>query len=172
MKQAISKQISESKAKAVLRFRRNQAMRYNSTMEPLPQTDEILQRLAEGEGLATICRDDHMPSAGSVHARVLDDAVFADRYARARRIGLDVIAEQIVQIAADDKRDANSRRVEVDARKWLLSKLRPDKYGDRLAVDARVEHSAGAEILAALRQRRGAEQAEPAAIEAAIQRED
>jgi hypothetical protein len=28
-------------------------------------------------------------------------------------------------------------RLQIDARKWLLSKLRPDKYGDKLASDVR-----------------------------------
>jgi hypothetical protein len=114
-----------------------------------------------------------MPTECAVRRRVVDDTEgFATQYARARHIGLDAEAEAIVETAADKTRDPNDRRVEVDARKWLLSKLRPDKYGDRLAVDARVEHSAGAEILAALRQRRGTEIEEPPAIEAAIQRED
>ena len=97
-------------------------------MEPLPNEAEILNRLEQGEGLKSICGE---AGAAAFRRRVVDDTGgLASRYARARNIGLDALAEQIVEIASDDKRDANSRRVEVDARKWLLSKLRPDKYGD------------------------------------------
>jgi hypothetical protein len=78
-----------------------------------------------------------------------------------------------VQSVADDcaagKIEPNAARVAIDAYKWRAAHLQPRRYGERLELDARVEHSAGAEILAALRQRRGAELEEPPAIEAAIQ---
>ena len=38
-------------------------------------------------------------------------------------------------IADDLTEDPNSRRVRIETRKWLLSRLRPDKYGDRTQVD-------------------------------------
>jgi hypothetical protein len=192
-------------------------------MEPLENEAEILTRLEQGEGLQTICGS---AQAAAFRRRVTDDVDgLASRYARSRNIGLDAIAEQIVELADTCREGVKTERkqigwqcsactravswggrgwlhgddtdlcaaataqrvyeektvtgdmverakLQLDARKWLLSKLRPDKYGDRLAVDARVEHSAGAEILAALRQRRGTEIEEPPAIEAAIQRED
>jgi hypothetical protein len=97
-------------------------------MEQLPSEADILARLEQGEGLKTICGS---AGAAAFRRRIRADvAGLASRYARARSIGLDAIAEQMAEIAADDKRDANSRRVHVDTLKWLLSKLRPDKYGD------------------------------------------
>jgi hypothetical protein len=42
-------------------------------------------------------------------------------------------------------------RLQVDARKWLLSKLRPDKYGDRVAMD--VSGNLGLSVADILRQR-------------------
>jgi hypothetical protein len=135
---------------------------------------EIIRRLPF-ESIRSICATEGFPSMSTVFswaANTKEHAEFAGTYAHARMEQCEVLADDIITLADDKSEDPNSRRVRIDARKWLLSKLRPDKYGDRLAVDARVEHSAGAEILAALRQRRGAEQAEPAAIEAAIQRED
>jgi len=44
------------------------------------------------------------------------------------------MAEDIVEISDDKTDDPQSRRVRVDARKWLLSKMRPEKYSDRLAI--------------------------------------
>ena len=110
--------------------------------------DAIINRIAAGETLRAICRTNGFPK----HSTVLEwvsDPVFADRYARARRSGLDVIAEEIIDIADDSSGDVtfdaegnerqnseftNRSRLRVDARKWLLSKLRPDKYGDHLTL--------------------------------------
>ena len=106
--------------------------------------DKILDRLAAGEPLNAICRTPGYPSPQLFRFHVVDDPALASRYARARNVGLDHQAEQIVEIAQDDKRDPNARRVEIDARKWLLSKMRPDKYGDRVITagdaGAPVEH--------------------------------
>jgi hypothetical protein len=101
-------------------------------MVPLLQTDEIIDRLASGQSLLQICALPGMPSRQAFLRRIDDDPLLADRYARARSAGLDVIAEQIVEISEDRSDDPQSRRVRVDSRKWLLSKMRPDKYGDRV----------------------------------------
>ena len=107
---------------------------YNLSMDPAI-IDTILDRLAAGEPLNAICRTPGYPSPQLFRFHVVDDTALASRYARARNVGLDHQAEQIVEIAQDDKRDPNARRVEIDARKWLLSKMRPDKYGDRVTQE-------------------------------------
>jgi hypothetical protein len=95
---------------------------------------EVLHRLSEGESLRAICAGDDMPDASAVVLLCERDALFAQQYAHARNKGLDAIAEQALLIADDTTEDANSRRVRLDARKWFLSKLRPDKYGDVSAL--------------------------------------
>lgn len=99
--------------------------------------DEILRRLAAGETLRGICKDDHMPDSSAIAHWIDTDpgGEFAQRYARARRLGLDQMAEETIAIADDVTLDPAGRRVAVDARKWLLSKMRPDKYGDRVATE-------------------------------------
>ena len=115
--------------------------------------EEICRRLAEGEGLRAICRDEHMPTESTVRGWYVDDYQgFAAQYARARDIGLDVMAEETIEIADDSGLDVvmtddgprpdgeviNRAKLRVDTRKWLLSKLAPKRYGDRLQVDATV----------------------------------
>ena len=104
---------------------------------------EICERLSAGESLRAICRDIDMPES-TVRRWAIDDAGpgFSARYAYCRSIGLDCIAESLMEIADDKEDDPNSRRIRVDVRKWFLSKLRPDKYGDKTAL----EHSGGQEI--------------------------
>jgi hypothetical protein len=69
-------------------------------------------------------------------------AVIASRYARAKEAGLELLAEQVIEIA-DDRSfighpDAGAivqqNRLAVDTRKWFLSKMLPRKYGDRIEI--------------------------------------
>lgn len=115
--------------------------------------DEICARLAGGESLIAICRDEHLPAERTVRGWVVDDYEgFAPKYARARDIGLERMAEETVEIADDSGLDVvmtedgpradgevvQRAKLRVDTRKWLLSKLAPKRYGDRLQVDATV----------------------------------
>lgn len=100
--------------------------------------NEILRRLASGETLRGICGDPGMPPASTVRGWVVDDRHgFAERYARARMLQADSLADETIEIADDLTEDAQSRRVRVDTRKWLIGKIHPAQYGDR----AQVEHS-------------------------------
>lgn len=115
---------------------------------PTDHDAEILQRLSAGESLRQICKTPGIPSAPTVRDWVLSDPAFAELYARARSAGCDAIAEEIQEIADDatndfmdrqsktgvarclDAENVNRSRLRIDSRKWLLSKLRPEKYGD------------------------------------------
>ena len=64
-----------------------------------------------------------------------------DRYASARAMQADRLAEEILSIA--DKatpESVNKARLQFDARRWLAGKLAPKVYGDRQTVD--INHSA------------------------------
>ncbi|AXY22817.1 hypothetical protein CD178_02061 [Komagataeibacter saccharivorans] len=113
--------------------------------------DEILERLSDGESLASICDQKGMPSRGAVNHWVLTDHDgFASRYACAREAGLMTLADDILVISDDGRNDTyqdadgNDRvnqdvvqrsRLRVDSRKWLLSKLLPKQYGDKLNLE-------------------------------------
>lgn len=107
--------------------------------------DEICQRLAAGESLRAICRDDHMPSTSMVMRWVMQTDVFRERYAQARAIGFDMLADEILEISdkqpgtldngATDSGDVAHRRLRFDARRWYLSKLAPKKYGDKTSME-------------------------------------
>lgn len=105
--------------------------------------DDICERLADGESLRSICRDENMPRKSAVFRwlKAFPDA--ADQYTRAREAQADALADEIVDIAdngaADFSEDGafNSEavqraRLRVDARKWVASKLKPKVYGDSM----------------------------------------
>jgi hypothetical protein len=87
---------------------------------------------------------------------------FAERYALAREIQYDFMAEQLLNIADDesldvvfddkdkasvDKEHITRSRLRVDARKWLLARLRPVKGTEN---KLQVEHSLSETNLASL----------------------
>ena len=71
----------------------------------------------------------------SKHAR---DGAFRDAVYQARLMGVEALADEILEIA-EEKSDPRHRQVRIDARKWLLSKLLPKRYGDK--VDLTVSQS-------------------------------
>lgn len=119
---------------------------------------EICIRLAGGESLRHICRDDHMP----IHTTVLgwafnDNLGFYDHYAQARQMQAEYWADEIVDISDDGSNDwyekerkdgtviklpdqeyINRSKLRVDTRKWLMSKLYPKRWGDKIDIDAKV----------------------------------
>lgn len=114
-----------------------------------------------------------MPARATVDDWIINDVNgFADQYARARNRGLDVMADQALEVSATSvegkqtkrslltgtevtTRDAVDRsRLHVDTLKWYLSKLAPKRYGDRLALE-HVTDASLAERLIAARKRTG-----------------
>lgn len=109
--------------------------------------EEICDRLAAGEPLAQICRDAHMPDERAVRKWVQTRAeTFGPMYTRAREIGYDSIAEGILQYGASkaecvgpdgyiDNGEIQRLRMLSDNKRWLLAKLRPKQYGDRVVQE-------------------------------------
>jgi Bacteriophage Sf6, terminase small subunit-like len=95
--------------------------------------DTICGRMTEGESLRAICRDPGMPSEGAVRGWAVRDVDgFGERYRAARSLLLEAWADQIVDIADEADLDPRDRQIRVHTRQWLMSKLAPRRYGDRL----------------------------------------
>jgi hypothetical protein len=109
--------------------------------------DLICERIANGESLRAICRDEEMPALSTVFRWLSLDTSFSEQYARAREEQADTFADEIVSISDEeattvkvDEEDVRvvfdatavaRNRLRVDARKWVASKLKPKKYGER-----------------------------------------
>lgn len=75
---------------------------------------------------------------------MLKNKDFASAYARAKESLVEVMANEILDIAEEDSRVTdkgnvdpafvNNQKLRIDTRKWLLSKIAPRKYGDRVAI--------------------------------------
>lgn len=118
----------------------------------LAKSEEICERIAEGEPLRAICRSEGMPSWRTVYDWLSADDDFATRFARAREAGFDVIALDCLRIADDSSQDTvwggspdNPREVantewisrsklRVETRLKLLAKWDPKRYGEKIDV--------------------------------------
>lgn len=101
--------------------------------------DRICERLAEGESLRAICRDDGMPSMSTIFRFLRDEAneTARQQYAQAREDQADVDADKISEqadLVAAGKADPQAARVAIDAWKWAAGKRKPKVYGDRVAI--------------------------------------
>lgn len=86
-----------------------------------------------------------MPAKSTVLRWVAEDETFRDRYAQARAVGFDAVADEVMEIVdeepavltngATDAGDVANKRLRFDARRWYLSKLAPAKYGERTAME-------------------------------------
>ena len=111
--------------------------------------DKICERISEGENLAKIAKE--LGFSRTHFYRVVDSKPEnGDAYARARERLMESWSDSIDQIAADGSHDtietddgrqicnhewiARSRLM-VDTRKWLMSKLAPRKYGDKITQE-------------------------------------
>lgn len=114
-------------------------------------TAAICERLGLGESLREICRDEAMPDKSTVMRWLARHSEFRDQYACAREAQADYYAEEILEIADDGSNDwmerqnkdgstyevenhevLNRSRLRVDTRKWLMARMAPKKYGEKV----------------------------------------
>ncbi|WP_434732909.1 terminase small subunit protein [Rhizobium sp. YTUHZ044] len=131
----------------------------------------ICARIADGESLRSICRDETMPGKSTVLAWLADDdkADFRTKYAQAREIQADGFVDELVEIADDgtndwmEKKSADGETIgwqengeairrsqlRIGTRQWIAEKLKPKKYGAKVELEHGVT-SGVAELLEAI----------------------
>lgn len=126
---------------------------------PEVYSKEIALRICEeiatsSKSLRTICDMEGMPSVMTVLRWLSEDKEgFCAQYARAKEEQADFMAEEMIDIADDGSNDlmtitkgdqsydlenkevTNRSKLRIETRKWLMSKLKPKKYGDKIEVE-------------------------------------
>lgn len=117
--------------------------------------DEICSRIASGESLRQICLLPNMPGKSLFFKWLLSDESLRDQYARAKEAQADAFNEEILDIADDSRNDwverENERtgqtfiaintealarsKLRYEARRWLMGKMKPKKYGESKNVE-------------------------------------
>lgn len=106
--------------------------------------DKMCAQLAEGISLRTVCLAKDMPDKSTVFMWFRTNKKFLDQYARAKEESADALAEEILDISDESlaviktgvanksSAYAQVQRLRVDTRKWIMSKMKPKKYGDKM----------------------------------------
>ncbi|MBS7112630.1 MAG: hypothetical protein KH100_15715 [Dysgonomonas mossii] len=124
--------------------------------------NKIVSEMAdEGTPLRRILKRKGMPSSSTFFVWLNEDESFSKRYAWAREVQAEALADEILEIADDGSNDfmriekgnkvynvenkevTNRSRLRVDTRKWLLSKIIPKKYGDKIDITTDGEKVSG-----------------------------
>ncbi len=117
--------------------------------------DDICGLIVDGLSVREISRREDMPAMSTIFSWLDKYEDFAEQYARAKDMQIEMMAEEILDIADDAQNDWMERRnedgevigevvraehitrsrVRIDARKWLMGKLKPKKYGDKVVQE-------------------------------------
>ena len=107
--------------------------------KPITYSQEIADRITEGitdgKSLRSVLKEDEMPVSSTVYKWLREHKKFERQYVRACEERTEAMAEDIVETASNVQADSNAiqkARLEIDTKKWLMSKQKPKKYGDKL----------------------------------------
>jgi hypothetical protein len=123
---------------------------------PTVMTDDIasaiLERVANGESIASITSDDTMPSASTIARYAAKEPSFDAALARARMMQADVLVDQCLAIADDTSNDAfmsptgptanttavTRAKLQIETRLRLAAQINPSRYAERAQPPADV----------------------------------
>jgi hypothetical protein len=113
--------------------------------------EQVCNKIESGMSLRKIFSSTDSPMSNTLFYRLIkENKELNERYARAKEIYADSIFDEIIEISDHSNEDhtpftggnvIQRDRLKVDARKWILSKLEPKKYGDKLDIDANVNQN-------------------------------
>ena len=112
---------------------------------------EICRQIAEeGLSLRAVLRSEDMPNSETFYKWLDADEKKSKQYTRATTSRAEEIFEDILVIADDQENDVykdadgvdqtnhnviNRAKIRIDSRKWMLGKMNPKKYSDKIQVD-------------------------------------
>lgn len=117
------------------------------------RANEVCALIADGYSLRQIAALDGMPDKRTILRWLDAHEEFRPQYAYAREAQAEHFADEILEIADDGTNDWTERqqgedkitvvdhehisrsKLRVDARKWLMSKMAPKKYGDKITQE-------------------------------------
>lgn len=125
---------------------------------PTDFTPELATLICEhisttSRSLRTICKEENMPSVATILNWLRDKPEFLAQYNIAKQEQADFMSEEMVDIADDGSNDfmeitkgdetynvenkewTSRSKLRVETRKWLASKLKPKKYGDKVTQE-------------------------------------
>jgi len=131
--------------------------------------DTLCERISDGESLRSICAEEGMPAKSTVFGWLADpeNQEFRTKYALAREAQADALVDEMTDIADDgsndwmEKKDAEGRLIgwqengeairrsalRISSRQWIAEKLKPKKYGNKVALAGDAENPIVTEVV-------------------------
>jgi hypothetical protein len=123
------------------------------TVAGSPEREQVAELVLQGmrNGLSGFkaCQAAGVPQS-TFAGWVNEDAQLAERYAHAREDLIERMASEVLELSdsdvpelADGRKDwaaVQKHKLQVDTRKWLLSKLAPKKFGDKMTLAGDAEN--------------------------------
>lgn len=110
----------------------------------------MFEKMAAGSSVRELCKlDPKLPHRTTLYRWIADNEEWQKSYETARQMLCDYWADEILELADDSSNDiiegakgptgnvaaVQRSRLQVDSRKWLMSKLYPKKYGERITQE-------------------------------------
>lgn len=108
--------------------------------DPEEYMPRIFDAVSRGELLLEVAKKPDLPSRSEIYRELLNER-WRDAYARARELQAHAIAEKAVNDVENTRDDANLARLKFDARRWLVGKIAPRIYGDKIEHKVEVGES-------------------------------
>lgn len=102
-----------------------------------PELAEIIcERLVSGESLRAIARDPGMPDKTTMLRWLNKHEEFRTHYAQARDLQAEGDFDDMEELAATATPETvQIVKLQIDTRKWVLSRKAPKKYGDKISQE-------------------------------------
>lgn len=124
---------------------------------PLKYTQELADKfcelIANGMSLRSACKEKIMPAPATIFKWIRENEMFLKQYEKATQERTEAMAEDLLDIVDDGTNDwmtinrkdgseawqlngehVQRSRLRADTRKWLMAKMKPKKYGDKVDI--------------------------------------
>jgi hypothetical protein len=127
--------------------------------------DEICERISEGASLRSVCKSDDVPSVRTILNWLSKHPEAQVQYALACDARQQHLFDELREISDDSSKDwinkpdgkggtiktfdgehVQRARLRVDTLKWMLSKLDPKKFGDKIETNAVIDTTSRIEV--------------------------
>ncbi len=98
------------------------------------KAEAVLNRMRDGALIVDICDEPGMPGRATVYRWRTENADFRRAFTDARDSQCHCIAEDAVRDARLATNDWQGARLRFDAARWLVSKILPHVFGDKVAI--------------------------------------
>jgi len=110
---------------------------------------DIIQQIELGRSVSNILLDSNLPSRATFYSWLNDNPERIELYKKATEIRADNIFDDMLEISDDASKDyfydvngnrqqsmtaVNRSRLQLDTRKWVLGRMNPKKYSEKLDI--------------------------------------